>query len=50
MVREFWCTSCVCRRPAEVQPRPDARVLLVPSSHDGTCGGGRRTSIATVPK
>ena len=29
---------CVCGRPAEVQPRPDARGFLL-SNHDGTCGG-----------
>ena len=26
-VRKFLCTPCICGRPAEVQPRPDARVV-----------------------
>ena len=34
------CVLCICGRPAEVQPRPDARLFLL-SSHDGTCGGRR---------
>ena len=27
IVRKFLCTPCICGRPAEVQPRPDAPVL-----------------------
>ena len=26
-VRKFLCTPCICGRRAEVQPRPDARVV-----------------------
>ena len=40
VVRKFLCTPYVCGRPAEVQPRPDARVSVL-SSHDGICGGRR---------
>ena len=39
-VRKFLCTPCICGRPAEVQPRPDARGFLL-LSHYGTCGGRR---------
>ena len=27
-VRKFLCTPCICGRPAEVQPRPDARFFF----------------------
>ena len=40
VVPKFLCTPFICGRPAEVQPGPDALVLLL-SIHDGTCGGRR---------
>ena len=32
-VRKFLCTPCTCGRPAEVQPRPDARVVSAAESY-----------------
>ena len=41
-VRVFLCTPCICGKPAEAQPRPDARVVSTTvESYDGTCGGRR---------
>ena len=45
-VRKFLCTPCICGRPAEVQPRPDAQVVSAVESWWNM----RWTSIATVPK
>ena len=42
----FLCTPCICGRPAEVQPRPDARVVSAVES----CWNMRWPSIAAVPK